>query len=158
MAKLKSHGEELFRIDLTTCRQAYFSDGNILRDYGDGWKLYRKLKLGIDATEHAKKRKEFFDNQDSAQADFRRAMVNEWKKPIDRARVFTVIQMLGNDLDGCWSELDDAGIGTDCETLGKLIVLYDLAVKENKEERLTKMTAKEKENLQMMLIKNKKIN
>lgn len=48
MAKLRAHGGEIGRIDRLTESFAFMSDGQVLRNRGHGWLLYRKVKAGID--------------------------------------------------------------------------------------------------------------
>lgn len=62
MAKLSSHGTELYREELANCRIAYFEDGHILRDSGSGWKLYRKFKSGVNVRDAVSRKQSFREN------------------------------------------------------------------------------------------------
>ena len=47
MAKLNAHGKEIGRVVYTTYTKAYFEDGKVLKNHGDGWKIAGKLKTGL---------------------------------------------------------------------------------------------------------------
>ena len=136
MATLSKHGEELGRIELLTSKIAYFSDGKILRNNGNGWKLYRKVKPGVDPMEA-------FQARVAAQAQFLdvRPCFVEFKRLFHSMFSFshrymakTGLEMLGNDADGLWSELNDmAHIDCDISELVELCRLYEASCEEAKE-------------------------
>lgn len=136
MAKLSAHGTELLRVEHLNCRVAYMSDGKMLRDSGDGWKLWKKLKPGVDAREHAAKWRAFYENVTPDRfhrAELRKRWVAEWPGLEHRVRAYITFDMLGDDIDGIWSELDDAGIGTDLETIRELLQYWRAALQEGNE-------------------------
>jgi hypothetical protein len=55
------------------------SDGNILKNSGSGWKLYRKLKAGIDPEVYAVKFQAFTDGIPQAVKDYVQAL--PWPTP-----------------------------------------------------------------------------
>lgn len=144
MAKLSAHGHELLRIERLNCRIAHMSDGHILRDCGDGWKKYRRVKPGIDPVEHANNMRHFLDNpppQVHFRKQLRKRFVAEWPGLEHRIRAFVAFDMLGSDIDGIWSELEDAGIGTDMDTIKELRELWVCATQEGNEVAERKLKA-----------------
>jgi len=58
MALISKHGETLHLSELLTSKIAIMSDGHILQNKGEGWKLYKKLKEGVNPTIYAQKHKD----------------------------------------------------------------------------------------------------
>lgn len=109
MATLSKHGVEVGRLEKLTCKIAYFSDGKILRNCGDGWKLWRKCKPGVDPAAAFQARKQGHDKfieQRPCYAEFKR-LLHSFCSFSHRYMVYTVLQSLANDPDGVWSELND---------------------------------------------------
>lgn len=135
MATLYKHGE-IGQIERLIYKIAYCADGNIMQNNGNGWKLWKKLKEGIDPRVHFEKQKNAYQeklNKFPCFASWR----NKLHKLIsfkDRAIVVEGIKMLGNDLDGLWSELNDYGrVQIDLDDLKELIEAYNLAIQEAQE-------------------------
>jgi hypothetical protein len=61
MARLKSHGTELGRLEYSDCRVAVMSDGSVLRNQGAGWKRWKRLKAGVDPIAYAAKVRASYD-------------------------------------------------------------------------------------------------
>ena len=133
MAKLKAHGIELDRREYPSSRVAVMSDGNIMRDYGQGWKLYKRLKP--DATCSIQ---EYATNV-RAKYDARPAIFHEYVKALmdavpltNRGRLHTAVSLMPNDPDGVWSELDSPFSGplVDLDDCVKLCRIYSAAISE----------------------------
>lgn len=135
MAKLSAHGAKLGELDYLTQRVAFMSDGKILRNCGDGWKLYRTVKPGIDPATHWQARKARFESNRLTKPDWYayRAALHDCASFSERYLVHACLEMLSNDPDGVWSELNDhAGIHLDIDECVQLCRLFDAAVAESK--------------------------
>lgn len=143
MAKLSAHGSELGRLKFTTYTLAYMTDGKILRNCGDGWKLYKKCAPGVSpesAYSAALARRAEFAESHPAMMEYRKelhaiaGMGKAWK-------LHAAIELLGDDVDGIWSEACDGygdNVHADVEEVAALARLYALAVAESKALRLDK--------------------
>lgn len=125
MAKLSAHGVELERFEYATCRTAIMGDGQILRDGGSGWKLYKKLKAGVDPTEYAQRQRAKYDARPAVSLEFIRLMKDAAPLSL-RWRLFAAIELMPNDPDGVWSEMDDSfnGNPVSIDECCKLCALY----------------------------------
>ena len=148
MAKLSSHGTELYREELANCRLAYFEDGHILRDSGAGWKLYRKFKQGVNVRDAVSRKQSFRDNvtpERTMRNAFREAIVDAFPAISQRATVFMAVSILPTDPDGVWSELNDSPFSRDVEIDLELAVelcrLYVCAQEEGQAEKTAKTEA-----------------
>lgn len=141
MATLKAHGQLLGKITYLTYTCAYMSDGVILRSFGNGWKLYRKVKKGIDPAEHFKT--ELINHQQRmvdrpAWTEYR-GRLHELVCTSDWSRVNDTLTLLHDDPDGCWSELNDyRSLGLDLEEVSELCDKYAAASYEAKMAKLAK--------------------
>ncbi len=138
MAKLSAHGAELLRVELLAARLAYISDGKILRDTGSGWKLYKHFKAGVDIPAAIAARRQHYATPPAThywREELRRKFTAEFPGLEHRIRACTAFDMLGDDIDGIWSELEEAGIGTDLDTVKELRGLFRLADTERSEEK-----------------------
>lgn len=109
MATLSKHGKEVWRTDSIVRRYSYRADGNILRNYGQGWKLWRKLKPGYTMAEHTadiQRRQALRDIDRPAVASFKR-LFHELVSFQARDLVFTAIQLLAGDPDGLCVEMQE---------------------------------------------------
>lgn len=106
MAKLSAHGTELARRETPTVRIAVMSDGQIMRNYGQGWKLWRRVKAGVDITAYAAK---FDQHTIEIMPELQRyvATLIDACDLEHRARLHTTISLMPSDPDGVWSELND---------------------------------------------------
>lgn len=115
MATLSKHGSEIARFNYLRHILSFRSDGTILRNQGDGWKVFnlRKDFTFERALEHCKEREK---NRTRAFLDYRTAVVSEF--PLSQRLVYLELSdLLGDDIDGLWASLEDSGIHIDCETL-----------------------------------------
>jgi len=135
MAKLKSHGEYKILRRLWN-KIAYCQDGKILINRGDGWKLFKKLKPGVD-WESAFTRMVEMQRQNreanvclKALTDFLDEICPSYKK---RAYLQVALEALRDDPDGLYIELKDI-TGMDFELdfsdVNKLCTLYINALRE----------------------------
>lgn len=138
MAKLSAHGTEIGRIHYTTQSVAYFDDGHILRNYGAGWKLYKRVKDGIApaiAYANAKARHEALLAERPCLAAYAREL-RTIACASKRGRLHTAVSMMPGDPDGVWSTVcDDTfdAIEADVDDIVKLCRLYQAAEREQKE-------------------------
>jgi hypothetical protein len=133
MAKLSAHGYEIGTIEYLTFSIRFMSDGNILRNNGGGWKLYKKMKEGFNVTESYNKRK--LQHEERLQQYPLTAM---FEKALHRACgvskrgiLFTAIEMMPDDPDGIWSEVCDSygdNVHASIEEIVELCRLYKLAM------------------------------
>jgi len=136
MAALKHHGTELLRLEMGSYRKAYMSDGAILRDCGGGWKKWGKVKSHINLADHIAKTKAFYENVTPDRYHrnaYRVHMITEFPCLETRVMVHATLEMLANDIDGVWSELEDRGAQQSLEDVRKLCELYEAACREGKE-------------------------
>lgn len=146
MAKLSAHGIELARFENLRARIAYFADGHILRNSGDGWKLWRKIKPGFTSESAIESRKKLIEEHKTTRpcfSEFRKRMIEEFPSLESRTKALLALEMIGNDIDGCWSEMEIMGIATDLKTVAELCRLEEAARKENKEISDKKAEGKE---------------
>ena len=148
MATLSKHGE-LGQIERLLDKVAYCADGKILRNTGSGWKQWRKLKPSFDmAVEWPKKQAAYLQRlrDDPYYADYRELLhklVSFQNRPI----VHETIANLGNDVDGCWSELQDydsmhgSEIGLSVQELQDLADAYQGMMDEMKRHRAERAAA-----------------
>lgn len=59
MAKISAH-DEIGQIHKLDCKLCYCRDGHILRNSGNGWKIYKKLIKGVNPIEHFEKAKQSY--------------------------------------------------------------------------------------------------
>lgn len=137
MATLSKHGEQLLVVERLTTKLAYMSNGNILINRGDGWKLWRKVKPGINPVEYANKRKVDYSQFLAERPDY-----SEYRRLLHqhsfckRGLIQCALEMLGNDIDGLWSELNDhADVGIDVEECAELARAFESCQRETKERR-----------------------
>jgi hypothetical protein len=102
MATLYKHGE-ILQIDKLDHRIAFCADGKILRNDGEGWKTYKKLKPGLDASTIAHKLKL---STRPAFSSWRELLHENFPLAL-RGLAVRIIGMMPDDPDGCWSEIND---------------------------------------------------
>ncbi len=126
MAKLCAHGHELARRETPTSRIAVMSDGNILRNYGYGWKMWKKCKPGVNPAEYAEK---FKARTEALPAEVKH-YVEHLMQCTDlehRARLHVTIEMMPTDSDGVWAMMDDSSYQIDFDDVQRACELYILA-------------------------------
>lgn len=110
MATLQAHGREIGRIEFPEMRLAYMADGKILRNRGDGWKLFKKVKPGVDPREAYRLRlaaREDAVRRNPTYGLYIRELTKLAGSLECRARLHMMIEMMPTDPDGIWSELAD---------------------------------------------------
>lgn len=114
MAKLKAHGRELDRREYPYYRVAVMADGHILRDSGTGWKIWKRVKPGIDPQAYAR----------DARADYeaRPASFHAYMRVLKRATelryrpfLHEAVVAMGMDADGVYSQFNDYWYGHEVE-------------------------------------------
>ena len=118
MATLSKQGTELVRFDQLKASYSIRSNGKVLKNEGFGWKLCA-LKPGKTAqdlrtsleTREATLSPEYRAYRKAVQAEF----------PLsERWQYLTLRDLLGSDLDGIYTDLQDRRIYTDLDTLQEL--------------------------------------
>ena len=120
MACLSKNGTEVFRVDALKYSLSFRSNGKVLKNEGFGWKV---LKLSVPFDDALAKHKATQANLSRAYLDYRRAVQSEFPLPV-RWQYLTLRDLLGDDLDGIYSDLQDRQIYTDLDTLQELHDLY----------------------------------
>lgn len=109
MATLSKNGDYII-VELTSKKKAYCSNNKVLVNRGDGWKVLGKLRKGLDYREAAQKQTETIESKIKNNPSIR-----AWKKIImqyklsERVKILSLLSLLGDDLDGLWSELNIYG-------------------------------------------------
>lgn len=142
MACLSKHGRELLRIESLTAKIAYMEDGNVLRNYcGGGWKLWKRVKAGVNPVDVAERRRLAISEDADKRPDYLafKRLFHE-QVPTDKRGIkeFKVAhyQLLSNDIDGLWSELNDmAHFDIGLDDLKPLVEAFDMWQVEAKELR-----------------------
>lgn len=108
MATLYKHGE-IGQIERVAYKLAYCEDGKILRNDGDGWKQWRKLKPGLDPKAIFEERKAKYAQKLADNPAFAawRSLFHSLVSFKHRNIVLSTISMMPGDPDGCWSTFDD---------------------------------------------------
>lgn len=114
---------ETERIELLKATYSLRADGAIFRDRGDGWKRVVLLST-VSPQAYWLKIK---SNDATLSREFRayRTAVIDAIPLSDRLEYFTLVDLLGDDVDGIWSHMDDIGKRIEIETLVKLNDLDD---------------------------------
>jgi hypothetical protein len=120
MATLSKNGSEVFRVDALKYSLSFRSNGKVLKNEGFGWKV---LKLSMSFESALEKHKALQENLSRAYLDYRRAVQAEFPLPV-RWQYLTLRDLLGDDLDGIYSDLQDRQIYTDLDTLREIHDLY----------------------------------
>jgi hypothetical protein len=109
MAKLTGHGAEIGTVFFLTIAKRYFADGTILKHSGFGWKRWGRVKAGItpeQAFEKAKQRLQDIIKADPAGAAYRECL-HKLTGISKRWKLHQCVSLLGDDVDGVWSEACD---------------------------------------------------
>ncbi len=138
MARLKSHGIELDRREYPTYRVAVMSDGNIMRDSGSGWKLWRKIKPGVDINKYAQESRAKYDSHPAVIDAYIKA-IKEAVSIQYRAILHRAVQLMPTDPDGVFSEVNEFHFDSivdlsDCVTLCRLYQEWQRLVSSNDQE------------------------
>jgi hypothetical protein len=123
MATLAKNGAEIRRFELLKKTYSIRSNGKVLCNYGHGWKVVN-LKPGVTVETFIANREaaeEKIDRLRPCFAKYRAAVQAEF--PLStRWKYLTAESMLGDDIDGIWSELNDGfdPVHVDIDTLAEL--------------------------------------
>jgi hypothetical protein len=135
MAKLKAHGHEVGTVYYSTSAKRYMSDGVILKNRGEGWKIHGKVKAGIEprtAYENAVERQNKVLAERPAFAAYRKALHN-LAGLCKRWQLQAAIQLMPDDPDGVWSEACDGWrniVSADLDEVSELCRLFRAAISE----------------------------
>jgi hypothetical protein len=124
MARLSAHGVELARRETPTGCITVMADGQIMRNQGFGWKLWKRTKPGVNPVEYARK----FNERTAAIMpeirDYIKALMNACDLE-HRVRLHTAISLMPQDPDGVWSEFDDySGYSLDLDDICRACQAY----------------------------------
>ena len=120
MACLSKNGSEVFRVDALKYSLSFRSNGKVLKNEGFGWK---RVNLSMPFESALEKHRALQSNLSRAYLDYRRAVQSEFPLPV-RWQYLTLRDLLGDDIDGIYTDLQDRGIHTDLETLRELHELH----------------------------------
>jgi hypothetical protein len=130
MAKISAHGETLGTLEFIATAKRYMSDGVILKNSGQGWKLHGKVKPGIDpatAFANAKTRLEAALKEHAPQAAYR-ALLHDMAGMNKRWSLHLAVTMMPQDPDGVWSTACDSygteNVEADLDDIVKLCAAY----------------------------------
>ena len=118
MATLSKNGTELVRFDRLKASYSIRSNGKVLKNEGFGWKLcpLKPGKTSQDLRTSLEKREATLSPEYRA---YRKAVQSEFPLS-ERWQYLTLRDLLGSDLDGIYTELQDRRIYTDSDTLQEL--------------------------------------
>lgn len=136
MAVLSKNGTEVFRVDALQYSLSFRSNGKVLKNEGFGWKL---VNLAMPFADALAKHQRLQSNIPRAYAEYRAAVQAEFPLPV-RWQYLTLRDLLGDDIDGIYTDLADRGIHTDLETLRELHELH-LAYRADVDARKGKVVA-----------------
>lgn len=103
MAKLKNNGYEIGRIERLDCILSFRSNGKILENYEDGWKLYATVAENYninDAFNNAKRIHDTWNN--TKQARYKNRIIEI--AGMERMLLHAIIESMPDDPDGIWAE------------------------------------------------------
>lgn len=111
MATIRANGTIIGDVQYLTYVARYMSNRVVLRNSGDGWKRYGvikdRFKTPQEAYEYQLEFKKRVDEKNPHLAAYRNAMIKEFPRIAVRAKAVMLFDMLPEDPDGCWSELQD---------------------------------------------------
>jgi len=109
---------ETERLELLKATYSIRAEKTIFRDRGDGWKVVR-LVVGVTPEAFWLKIK---TKEATLSREFRayRSAVIDAIPLCDRPEYFTLVDLLGDDVDGIWSHMDEVGKRVEIETLVEL--------------------------------------
>lgn len=129
MAKICAHGQIVGTLEYITHAKRYMSDGVILKNHGNGWKLAGKVKQHATPQEAydrgAAGLAEQLANKPHAAA-YRKALF-DMAGLSKRWKIHTAIGMMPDDADGVWSEVCDGygdNVHADLDDVVELCMLY----------------------------------
>jgi len=126
MATLSKNGSEVIRYNKLHASYSVRSNGKILRNDGFGWKLC-KLKPGKTAQDFCNSMEVIESKISPEYKTYRAAVQAEFPLPV-RWQYLTLRDLLGSDIDGIYSDLQDRQIFTDLDTLQELHELQQASI------------------------------
>ena len=141
MAVLSKNGSEVARFDLLKKSYSYRSNGKLLINSGFGWKQ-ANVKEGWNFNDSLAQRRQVEEKLKKTRPCFlayRKAVQDEFPLSV-RWEFFTALDMLGDDIDGICSELNDRGHCVDLDSLCEIAELKRASAvefKNNKEAGIT---------------------
>jgi len=139
MATLSKNGRELARFDQLKTSYSIRSNGKVLRNEGFGWKVCT-LKEGWTLETFRARLEEIESKVSQSYRIYRAAVQAEFPLPV-RWQYLTLSDLLGDDLDGIYSDLQDRQIYTDLDTLRELHDLHQAYRAEFEARKTGKVTA-----------------
>jgi hypothetical protein len=126
MATLSKHGKEIGRIEFIKKTLVYFENGDILEDTGFGWKMYGKLRDGVDPCDQIQRIRDIHKNKLSTIPGLSRYHELLCDVPLSkRWMLIDCIHANPQDPDGVWSDANDvAGIVVSVEDVIEMCKLY----------------------------------
>ena len=118
MACLSKNGTELARFNQLKASYSIRSNGKVLKNDGFGWKVLR-LKEGITVETFRARLEEIESKLSQPYRIYRAAVQSEFPLPV-RWQYLTLRDLLGDDIDGIYSDLQDRQIYMDLDTLQEL--------------------------------------
>jgi hypothetical protein len=105
MARLSKHGREIGRIHMLTRTGAYMSDGSILINDGNGWRVGFTIKGAnvIDAYQRMLEAQQQADRDYPAAAAYRRELHRLAGMSV-RWKLHEAVRLVPGDPDGVWTE------------------------------------------------------
>lgn len=137
MATLSKNGSEVFRVDALKYSLSFRSNGKVLKNEGFGWK---RVNLSMSFESALEKHRALQSNLSRAFLDYREAVQREFPLPV-RWQYLTLRDLLGDDIDGIYTDLQDRGIYTDLETLRELHELHQVYRADVEARKTGKVTA-----------------
>jgi hypothetical protein len=118
MATLSKNGTEIVRFDRLKASYSIRSNGKVLKNEGFGWKLcaLKPGKTSQDLRTSLENREASLSPEYRA---YRKAVQAEFPLS-ERWQYLTLRDLLGSDLDGIYTDLQDRRIYTDLDTLQEL--------------------------------------
>mgnify|MGYP001328461929 CR=1 FL=1 len=114
MATVKKHGEKIGAdLHYLTMTLRIMSDHTILKNSGDGWKIYKTIKPELDLNEcHAKLTADIvrFDHDNPAYENYKKCLHRNVSM-LNRSLVQMYIEMMPDDPDGGLSMCEDHELG-----------------------------------------------
>lgn len=114
MACISKHGKELDRREYCDCRVTVMSDGNVIRNVGQGWKLWKKVKAGVDVAEYARSIRAKYDARPEQFHSYIETLIDACDLE-HRGRLHMLADSMPEDPDGCWAMFDDFGYQLDID-------------------------------------------
>ena len=139
MATLSKNGRELARFNQLKTSYSIRSNGKVLRNEGFGWKVCA-LKEGWTPETFRARLEEIESKVSESYRIYRAAVQSEFPLPV-RWQYLTLSDLLGDDLDGIYSDLQDRQIYTDLDTLRELHDLHQTYRAEFDARKTGKVTA-----------------